>query len=206
MTDVLCATKRVQVIGDWFKIFTICIPIKDDKSETLAHSLYTKWVSLFGTPEKLLSDRGRNIMGTLTSHMCDAIDTKKVKMTSHNPQTNGMIEIHNRTLVDIIQGDMVDEELWVELLRLVNFQCMTLTPRSAEISPYEAMFGTTAFEVGHGMMMGYHLYTMQYEGPLEFRLKDLHEQLFNERSKKKGQDARNTTRQRNSSSTKWERR
>ena len=71
--------------------------------------------------QKLLSDRGTQMVGGVITNLCKLIGTKKVNTTSHHP-TDGQVERYNKTLVDMLQKELIGEEQWSYLVPLVTFQ------------------------------------------------------------------------------------
>ena len=52
-----------------------------------------------GAPRTLLSDRGQNFLSKLLKEICRLVNTVKVFTTSYHPQTDGLVERLNGTLV-----------------------------------------------------------------------------------------------------------
>ena len=55
-----------------------------------------------GVPNSLLSDRGPDFLSRLILSICDLLDMKKINTTAYHPQTDGMVERMNRTLLGMI--------------------------------------------------------------------------------------------------------
>ena len=54
------SVKKVCVITDHFTRYSLVFVTKDQKAKTFTQILYEQFISVFGTPAKLLSDRGAN--------------------------------------------------------------------------------------------------------------------------------------------------
>ena len=81
------------------------------------------------------------MVGGVIKHLCKPIGTKKVNTTSHHPQTGGQVERCNKTLVDMLQKELIGEEQWSDLVPLVTFQYNTSQHRATLKTPYDAMSG-----------------------------------------------------------------
>ena len=99
--------KKLLVIGDFLTRFMISVPIKNEEAKTVERALFEEWSSIFGPPEKSLSDRGTQMVGGVIANLCKLIGTKKVNTTSHHPQTDGQVERYNKTLVDICKNNLL---------------------------------------------------------------------------------------------------
>ena len=70
----------------------------DIKATTIANFIYEDIICRHGTPEILLSDRGKNFMSDIVNELCQKFQIKHHKSSAYRPQTNGMIERFNRTI------------------------------------------------------------------------------------------------------------
>lgn len=52
--------ENVLVMTDVFTKFTLAVPTRDQRAETVAHVLVTEWFYKFGIPVRIHSDQGRN--------------------------------------------------------------------------------------------------------------------------------------------------
>ena len=99
--------KKLLVIGDCLTRFKISVPVKNEEAKTIAKAFFEKWISIFGPPENLLSDRGTQMVGGVITNSCKLIGKKMVNTTSHHPQTDGQVERYNKTLVDMLQNKLI---------------------------------------------------------------------------------------------------
>ena len=53
-------------------------------------------------PEQLLSDRGQNFLSELMLEVCKLLGTKKINTMGYHPQTDGLVERLNRTLITVL--------------------------------------------------------------------------------------------------------
>ena len=73
------------------------IPIKDMTAKTVASAFVESWVSRYGIPLKLTSDRGAQFQSSLFSELCSLLGTNQISTSALNAKANGMIErIHRR--------------------------------------------------------------------------------------------------------------
>lgn len=69
--------------------------------------LMDSWVSKYGAPLKLLSDRGPALVGEVMANVCILMGTKKEFTSLWHPQKDGLIEGFHRTLAHLASFDFV---------------------------------------------------------------------------------------------------
>jgi hypothetical protein len=86
----------------------MAVAMKDEKAETVARIMFEKWIKVFGPPEYLLSDRGRNFTFELIENLCKNVGTKKISTSAYHPQSKGFIERYNQTLCKRWRRHLID--------------------------------------------------------------------------------------------------
>lgn len=176
---------KVLVIGDAFTRFMMSIPIKDEKKETLTKMFFSRWVCIFGPPEKLLTDQGPAMTAAVVKQMCSLMGTKRVLTSPYHPQTDGKVERYNRTICDTLMRDIMPEEEWADVLPLVDFQYNSMVHEGTKVEPYRVMFGYMPFEFDHSMSLEYHLGRDDGPKALWSRLEAVHSDMFIEGNRTK---------------------
>ena len=72
------------------------------RAETVTSAFVSNWVSYFGVPLELHSDKGTQYESNLFTDTCALLGITKTRTTTMNPQSNGFIEHMNRTLCDML--------------------------------------------------------------------------------------------------------
>lgn len=82
----------------------------------------------FGVPRSIHSDQGRNFESTLFTELCNLLQMHKMRTTAYMPQSNGMVERFNRTLLSMLSL-FVDsnQQNWDTLLPhvMMAYRCST---------------------------------------------------------------------------------
>ena len=114
----------------------------DQTAKTTTKFLYQDYISIFGAPARLLSDRGANFMSSVIDEMCKILGMKKLQTTPYHPQTNGLMERSHQMIMRMIRKLGEDKKAdWLshlaEIVHTYNATCSAVTG----YSPHYLMFG-----------------------------------------------------------------
>ena len=71
-------------------------------AKTIAKFLYQGYISIIGTPARLLSDWGVHFMSSIINEMCKILSMKKLPTMPYHPQTNRLAERSHQTIMQMI--------------------------------------------------------------------------------------------------------
>ena len=138
---------------DRFSRYCMLVPTKDMKAYTVVKAL-EKWVTIFGPPDKILSDNGSQFLSDFYTTFNKSFKTKMKYTTAYHPQCNGMIERLHRwikerlTLISLeTNKDFIAGDDWAEYLPLIQWSYNTTPSRMTNHSPQEIIFGQSKDEV-----------------------------------------------------------
>ena len=99
----------------------------------------------FSALEKLHSDQGRQFESQLVSEVFKLLHMHKAQTTPYHPQSNGLVECFNRTMLSILATCAKDNPLdWENHFRKVCMAYNTSVHASAGYTPFILMFGHQA--------------------------------------------------------------
>ena len=99
-------------------------------------------VRAYGIPTKVITDRGTQFESVLWQEVMQMMGTRVALATTHHPQTNGLTERMNRTLIAMIRKVCwTERSKWVEALPLLEFAYNNSVHRSTGVAPFEACQG-----------------------------------------------------------------
>ena len=84
--------KHVLVIVDHFTRYTRAYVTKDQKALTAAKTLYEGFISIFGAPERILTDQGKAFISEVVEQLCSQFRIIQLTTTAYHPQGNGQVE------------------------------------------------------------------------------------------------------------------
>ncbi|GFS98301.1 retrovirus-related Pol polyprotein from transposon 17.6 [Trichonephila clavipes] len=114
-------------------------PLKDITAETVAEAFFSSWVSRFGTPAILTTDRGRQFESSLFKALSKLLGVQKCRTTGYHPQANGMIEELHRPLKSAIKCHAT--ERWTEVLPIILLGLRASLKEDILCTPAELVFG-----------------------------------------------------------------
>ena len=111
-------------------------------SPTVAQTIVREIIFRFGCPKTLLSDRGTNFISLLMKEICKLLGIQKINTSAYHPQTNGLVERFNKSLIEGLRHFTNDKQNnWDEYLSAVLFAYRTAPNDTRRFSPFELMFG-----------------------------------------------------------------
>uniref|UniRef100_A0A671YZ42 Integrase catalytic domain-containing protein n=1 Tax=Sparus aurata TaxID=8175 RepID=A0A671YZ42_SPAAU len=134
--------KYILVVGDYFSKWTEAFPLPNQEAHTIAKVLTEEWVCRFGAPRSIHSDQGRNFESALFKELCRLLHMHKSRTTPYHPQSDGLIERFNRTLLSMLSLFVEDNQLnWDTLLPYVMLAYRSSVHASTSFTPYRVLFG-----------------------------------------------------------------
>ena len=125
----------VDYLTKWPEVFAV----PDQIAATVAQLLTEEIISRHGVPAEILSDRGRAFLYGLLKEVELLLGYHKANTTAYHPQTDGLVERYNRTL--IAMQAKVGERDWDEKLPFVLFAYRVSQQQSTLESPFFLLYG-----------------------------------------------------------------
>lgn len=117
-------------------------PVASITAEAVAKAFVSTWVSRFGVPLELISDRGRQFESELFKELSRVLGFHRIRTTAYHPQSNGLLERFHRTLKASLRGKVLEGLSWSESLPIVLL-ALRMTPPEHDWSPFTMVTGST---------------------------------------------------------------
>ena len=117
------------------------VPLPDVSTPTLANAFLHTWISRFGVPALLTSDRGAQFTSSLWTKLCSLLGSKHQLTTAYRPQANGMVERFHRRLKDSLRARLVGPD-WLHHLPWVLLGLRTAPREESATSAAQHALGT----------------------------------------------------------------
>ena len=132
----------VVVFLDYLTKWVEAFAVPDQSATTIAKLLVEEIFCRHGAPEHLLSDRGANFLSSLIQDVCKYLDIKKVNTSGYHPQTDGLVERFNSTLINMLSKCAEKNgKDWDKQLPYVLFAYRATIQESTKESPFYLLYG-----------------------------------------------------------------
>ena len=135
-------SKYILVVGDYFTKWKEAYPLKNMEASSVARVFVNDFVCRFGVPESLHTDQGRNFESALIKEICQLLGVRKTRTTPYHPQSDGLVERFNKTVLEMLSmAVQQDEDKWDLLLPPLLLAYRTSVHETTGATPFSLMFG-----------------------------------------------------------------
>ena len=134
--------KYILVLTDYFTKWAEAYALENQSSYSIAEVIVTQCIPRYGAPRLFHSDLGRNFQSHLFLDMCKLLGISKSRTTTYHPQSDGLCERLNRTLLQMlrIMGNARHDD-WDEILPFAMSAYRSTPHESTKYSPYFMVYG-----------------------------------------------------------------
>ncbi len=132
----------IMVVGDCFTKWLQAIPLQTQEAHHVATELVNGFISQWGTPMEMHTDRASNFESKLFQEVCKLLGIHKTRTTASRPMSDGFVERGNRTIETMLSA-FVDENQrnWDEKLPLLNLAYNSSIQETTGVTPSMMMLG-----------------------------------------------------------------
>ncbi|UYV62133.1 K02A2.6-like, partial [Cordylochernes scorpioides] len=134
--------KYLLVAMDYFTKWPEVYAIPNQEAATVARVLVDNLICRFGVPLELHSDQGRNFESEIFRELCQVLGIWKTRTTPLHPQSDGMVERFNKTMVEhlskVVEQNQRD---WDRRLPLFLMAYRAAINETTGQTPAKVMFG-----------------------------------------------------------------
>ena len=134
--------KYVLVVTDLFTHFVTALPLPTNTAEITALTLFRHIFCHFGVCSTLITDQGTHFNNNLMRAFQHLLGYNHILSTSYHPQTNGVVERFNASMVvQISKLQQKHHNNWDDYLDAVVFAYNSSKHKTTQYSPLELLFG-----------------------------------------------------------------
>ena len=134
--------RYILVAQDYFSKYPFAVALPNQEATTIAEALVDGFFCHFGACAEIHSDQGRNFESSVMTEVCKLFGVHKTRTTALYPQSDGLVERYNRTLLNALSAYVSDHQRdWDLYVALVCFAYRCAVHESTGVAPCEVMFG-----------------------------------------------------------------
>ncbi|KAE8995142.1 hypothetical protein PR001_g15390 [Phytophthora rubi] len=134
--------KFILVFADYFTRWVEAFPVAALDTITFVNIMVDEVLSRHELPERLLSDRGSNFVSELAKSFYETLGIKKLYGAAYHPQTQGLVERFNGTLIGMLRMFVSETQSdWDLYLPRVLFAYRTSYHEALGDSPFFSLYG-----------------------------------------------------------------
>ena len=135
----------VIVMIDHFSKYARAIPLQEFTAVAAAEAICTHWICNHGIPERILSDQGSQFESAIFKEFLEVFGIQKSHSTAYHPQTNGLVERMNRTLIQMLRTECHrDQNRWHEHTARMMMAYNFAVHESTKYTPFRLLTGQEA--------------------------------------------------------------
>ena len=133
----------IHVIVDSFSHFVVTVPIKSNNAKTAVKTLLHHWITKYGPPYYLVTDRGSEYGNKDMAHLCTLIGIRHSLRTANSLWTNGLVEVQNRNLGTHLRMFLQNTpQDWAFQVHMYAYAHISQPLSELKVSLYEIVFHT----------------------------------------------------------------
>ena len=134
--------KFFLVIVDIATRFCAAYLINNKQPNTIVKALFITWFSIFGPPQKIISDNGGEFKNSVMWDMGTIFNIKLLTTAAESPWSNGIVERLNQVLADMVRKIMDDVGCDVQIALAWAVAARNVLSNRSGFSPNQLVFGT----------------------------------------------------------------
>lgn len=127
---------------DRFTRWPIAVPISDTSADNIAKVFLHHWITNFGVPSIVTTDRGSQFQSVLFREFTHLLGCKHISTTAYHPSANGLVERLHRQLKAALMS-RTNPTAWSDNLPLVLLAFRASVKEDLQCTAAELVYGTT---------------------------------------------------------------
>lgn len=132
--------KHVLVMVDAFTKYCVLQPLKTVQTEETKNA-FQLFISLFGTPNEIVMDAGKNFKNLKIPEYLDALGISYHYTTPDVHRSNGQVERYMRTIMNLLRVETTVASEWSENLWKIQLVLNSTVHKATKTSPLQLLIG-----------------------------------------------------------------
>jgi ribonuclease HI len=140
----LNGNQQIAVMMDYLTKWIVAVPVPDNRAPSVIQALRNCVLTQHGHVDRVITDQGKSLKSLEFTKFLRENGIRQVLATEH-PQTNGLVERANRTLVSAFRAYVnVEQTDWDLHVPAATFAINTARQDTTQRSPFELIYGRIA--------------------------------------------------------------
>ncbi|XP_063676591.1 uncharacterized protein LOC134812913 [Bolinopsis microptera] len=127
---------------DYLTRFSSAAVLENKTSDEVIDKFFTIWISMFGPPQRILSDNGGEFVSYAFESLCESFDIKQMTTAAEAPFSNSVCERHNSLIGDMTEKVFYDVKCPLNVALMWAVHAKNTLINIHGFSPYQLVFGT----------------------------------------------------------------
>ena len=128
-------------IVDHLTRFSAASVIRSKKPQIIIDNVFKHWISIFGAPQKLISDNGGEFANAEFVDLCENLNIRFTTTAAEAPWSNGLVEKQNDILGEAVSKILEEVDCSVEVALCWAVNSKNSLQNIYGYSPYQLVFG-----------------------------------------------------------------
>ena len=115
--------------------------IRSKTPEVIIRDVFKYWISVFGTPEKILTDNGGEFCNQAMMELGEKFNLKLITTAAESPWSNGLVERHNLIMGEMITKTQSDTGCSLEMATMWSVCAHNSLANIHGFTPFQLVFG-----------------------------------------------------------------
>ena len=134
--------RYMLVVADYFTRWPEVIAMPDQRAVTVARALLHHVVCRHGVPLEIHTDQGRNFESSVFKELLKLLGVKKTRTTPLHPQSDGLVERLNRTLLQYLAMFVSEHQRdWDEWIPMFLLAYRSARHEATQLTPAMILYG-----------------------------------------------------------------
>ena len=133
-------TKLLHMIDHATRL-SACAIVKSKQPEEIISKIFKVWISVYGCPEKFLTDNGGEFSNEDFRQLCEKVNITVKTTGAESPWSNGMCERHNQVLGEMLEKTLADSNCKMDIAVDWCINAKNSLQNVHGFSPFQLVFG-----------------------------------------------------------------